>query len=221
MMFKKYILGTALIMVLALVMAGCGAENPGSNLNEEVEQGVDSGQQEEAGDAGSGKAEDQGSTETAAETEETKGSEEEAVEERPEAVDFTMTDWQGSEISLSQYRGKIVFLNFFATWCPPCQAEMPEFQEAYEAYDGDVVFLIVDDYKGERPGTSVDDVKQWYSDGGYTMPMIIDEEGDLREFYGARAYPTTYVIDRDGGVVGYLEGAMNQDMIEQVLAQVE
>ena len=212
--------GVALIMTLLVVLAGCGSEKPGTNLGEETNNAVESAQTEKQEERAAETANEGQSQENTDEQASEEGSEE-AVEERPEAVDFTMTDWQGNEISLSQYRGKIVFLNFFATWCPPCQAEMPEFQAAYEAYGGDVVFLIVDDYKGEKPGTSVEDVKQWFTDGGFTMPMIIDEEGALRQFYGARAYPTTYVIDREGGVVGYLEGAMDQNMVEQVLAQVE
>lgn len=140
-------------------------------------------------------------------------------EERPPSIDFTLEDWQGNTVSLSDYRGKIVFLNFFATWCPPCQEEMPEFEQAYVDYEGDVVFLIVDVFTSER--TDLAGVKQWWEDGGYTMPMIIDEEGALQGDYPVRAFPTTFVIDREGDVVGYVEGRINRAMVEQVIAQAE
>lgn len=159
-------------------------------------------------------------TEAPAETT-TEAAEDESAgaEDRMPAADFTMTDWQGNTVSLSDYEGKIVFLNFFATWCPPCQEEMPVFEEAYQDYEGDVVFLIVDVFTSER--TDVAGVKEWYTDGGYTMPMIIDEEGALQQDYPVRAFPTTFIIDRDGGVLGYLEGAMDRSMVDQVVGMVE
>ena len=143
----------------------------------------------------------------------------EPEEERPDAVDFTLTSSTGESISLSDYEGKIVFVNFFTTWCTYCDLEMPDFQAAYEAHGGDVVFLLVDVYQSER--ISTDEVVQWYEERGYTMPMVIDEEGIATVSYPVRAFPTTFVVDREGKVMGYLEGAMEADMIESIILQAD
>lgn len=193
----------AVLMVSVLALAGCGAEPDVDNLNETVK---DTASVEVA------------TTQVAAEVTEAV-TEAEETPERPPAIDFTMTGWQGDEITLSDYQGKIVFLNFFATWCPPCQEEMPLFQQAYEDYEGDVVFQIIDVYSSERDGYQ--NVVDWYTDGGYTMPMIIDEEGQLEKDYPIRAFPTTFVIDREGNVLGYLEGGMTRDMVDSIVQQAD
>ena len=202
---RKWIIAVMLVSVLAL--AGCGAENTADNLNDDVKE--ETTQQSVA------------TTEVAAEADEASEGPTESAQsqERQPAIDFTMTGWQGDEITLSGYEGKIVFLNFFATWCPPCQEEMPEFQQAYEDYEGDVVFQIIDVYSSEREGYQ--QVVDWYTDGGYTMPMIIDEEGQLEKDYPVRAFPTTFVIDREGNVLGYLEGAMTREMVDSIIEQAD
>jgi cytochrome c-type biogenesis protein len=200
--YMKRLLMIIAVLGLVTALAACGEEPPGEDLNP-VEETVESTEVAEEAVPAAEEAE------------------EEAEEERMPAIDFTLMDWQGNETSLSDYKGEIVFLNFFATWCPPCQAEMPEFEEASIDYEGEVTFLIVDVYTGEKAGTSVQDVKDWYSEGGFTMPMVIDEEGVLNDHYPVRAFPTTFVIDEEGGVVGYLEGAMTREMVDQVIAQVK
>lgn len=204
-MMKK-IIGVSTLLTMIMLVSACSNEVPGENLNETV---------------ATTEVAETTETQAAAEPEETtaEAKEEPVGEERPPAADFTMTDWQGNTVSLSDYRGKIVFLNFFATWCPPCEKEMPEFEQAYQDYGGDVVFLIIDVFTSER--TDLAGVEQWWVDGGYTMPMIIDVEGDLNDDYPVRAFPTTFVIDREGGVLGYLEGGMDRAMVDQILDQVE
>lgn len=198
----RKVFSAAVMLLLISALAACGSVEPETTpAVEEAEEN---------------KVAPQAPADTSVESEEA----EPAEEAFQPAVDFTMTDWQGNEVSLSDYKGKIVFLNFFATWCPPCEKEMPEFQQAYEDYEGDVVFLIVDVYTSER-GSSVEDVKQWYTDGGYTMPMIIDETGELNQYYPVRAFPTTFIINREGNVLGYLEGAMERELVDQVIEQVD
>lgn len=198
------------LLVGILVLSSCASEVPGDNLNDvQVTEDVADVQESEQSVEETEEQADQASEE----------SPEEIPDERPDAVDFTMTSWQGEEISLSNYEGKIVFLNFFATWCPPCQEEMPVFQQAYEDYEGDVVFQIIDVYSSERDG--LQNVIDWYTEGGYTMPMIIDETDELSEFYPVRAFPTTFIIDREGKVLGYLEGGMSREMVDSVIAQAD
>ena len=198
------------LMIGVLILSSCATEVPGDNLNEQVTVNVEGAQESEQPIE---EVKEQSVEEPTVEEKD------ERSEDRPAAVDFTMTSWQGEEITLSGYEGKIVFLNFFATWCPPCQEEMPLFQQAYEDYEGDVVFQIIDVYASERDGYQ--NVIDWYTDGGYTMPMIIDEEDVLSEFYPVRAFPTTFVIDREGNVLGYLEGGMNREMVDSIIAQAD
>lgn len=147
--------------------------------------------------------------------------EEPLAEERvlPEAFDFTLTSSLGEEISLSDYEGKIVFLNFFTTWCVYCDQEMPDFQKVYDENNGDVVFLLVDVFSSEK--IDREGVIAWYEERGYTMPMVIDEESVTADLYPVRAFPTTFVVNREGDVFGYLEGAMSLEMVESVIQQID
>ena len=152
------------------------------------------------------------------------GPEEEQAEEQEEelipAPDFKLTDQFGNEHSLSDYRGKIVFLNFWATWCPPCRAEMPYIQELYEEYsqmeDSDVVILAVafPDYGRE---TDIDGVKSFLDENGYTYPVLMDEGATLLLQYYITAYPTTFLINPEGNVLGYIPGSMTKDIMLDVI----
>ncbi len=145
-------------------------------------------------------------------------------EKQPEdphaAIDFTLTDQFGRPHRLSDYRGRVVFLNFWATWCPPCREEMPYIQNLYEKYgdDGDVVILAV-----AGPG-SIDDqdeagVKAFLSDNGYTYPVLMDLTGEIFGRYSVNSLPTTFMIDRNGSVLGYVPGGMTQEMMQSIIDQ--
>ena len=132
-----------------------------------------------------------------------------AESERPvvPAPDFTLTDQYGQEHTLSDYQGKTVFLNFWATWCGPCQREMPDIQALYEAYgenEGDLVVLGVANPKTEenpyaQDGT-VDEVEAFLTDGGYTFPVVMDTTGAVFAQYAVSAFPTTFMITAEGNV---------------------
>ncbi|MBR5635298.1 MAG: redoxin domain-containing protein [Pseudobutyrivibrio sp.] len=147
---------------------------------------------------------------------------EEAATEKIAAPDFTLTDQYGNTHSLSDYKGKIIFLNFWATWCPPCRAEMPDIQALYEEYqkmdDPDVVILGVafPNYGKEQ---SVEGITQFLDENGYTYPVLMDTEASLVLPYYITAYPTTFMIDPDGNVLGYLPGGMTRDIMENVIEQ--
>lgn len=146
----------------------------------------------------------------------------EATTEKIAAPDFTLTDQYGNTHSLSDYKGKIIFLNFWATWCPPCRAEMPDIQALYEEYqkmdDPDVVILGVafPNYGKEQ---SVEGITQFLDENGYTYPVLMDTEASLVLPYYITAYPTTFMIDTDGNVLGYLPGGMTRDIMENVIEQ--
>ena len=162
-------------------------------------------------------------------SEEIAGSQQEASAEEPEkeqekelipAPDFTLTDQYGNEHSLSDYRGKTVFLNFWATWCPPCKAEMPYIQELYEEYsqmdDSDVVILAVA-FPGYGRETDIEGVKSFLEENGYTYPVLMDEGATLLLQYYITAYPTTFLINPEGNVLGYIPGSMTKDIMLDVI----
>lgn len=144
-------------------------------------------------------------------------------EERPSvpAPDFTLTDQFGESHTLSDYQGKIVFLNFWATWCSPCKSEMPDIQALYEAHGGnaeDLVVLGVAQPGVGREGSS-EDIADFLTEGGYTYPVVMDEDGSVFAQYGIRAFPTTFMISSDGTVYGYVEGAISAEIMEDIVRQ--
>ena len=144
-------------------------------------------------------------------------------EERPSvpAPDFTLTDQFGESHTLSDYQGKIVFLNFWATWCSPCKSEMPDIQALYEAHGGnaeDLVVLGVAQPGVGREGSS-EDIADFLAEGGYTYPVVMDEDGSVFAQSGIRAFPTTFMISSDGTVYGYVEGAISAEIMEDIVRQ--
>ncbi len=138
------------------------------------------------------------------------------------APDFTLVDQYGNTHTLSDYRGKIVFLNFWATWCPPCRAEMPDIQALYEKYSqdetSDVVILGVA-FPNVGSETDVDGIAKFLEENGYTYPVVMDEGGTLQLPYYITAFPTTFMIGTDGSVLGYIPGSMTREIMEDVIHQ--
>lgn len=153
----------------------------------------------------------------------------EEPETDPDAIpapDFTLVDQYGEEHTLSEYRGKTVFLNFWATWCGPCQSEMPEIQSLYESYGSNgedlIVLGVANPSSAENPRAvdgSIDEVSGFLSDNGYTFPVVMDTTGDVLSAYGISAFPTTFMIDTEGNVFGYVTGQLTADMMESIVTQ--
>ncbi|MBO4680143.1 MAG: redoxin domain-containing protein [Lachnospiraceae bacterium] len=147
---------------------------------------------------------------------------EEETNETMAAPGFSLIDQYGETHTLSDYKGRIVFLNFWATWCPPCKAELPYIQELYEEYqameDPDVVFLGVTfpSYGNEQ---DVAGITAFLEENGYTFPVLMDTEASLLQPYYISAFPTTFIIDTGGNVLGYVPGGMTKDIMESVIAQ--
>ena len=137
------------------------------------------------------------------------------------APDFTLIDQFGNQHTLSDYQGKTVFLNFWATWCGPCRSEMPEIQQLYEDYgsnEGDLIVLGVAAPNVGQEG-SEEDIAAFLEENGYTFPVVMDYFGAFSNQYGIRAYPTTFMIDEDGNVFGYVESALTKEMMESIVEQ--
>ena len=122
-------------------------------------------------------------------------------EDRVESENFTLPLLGGGDASLEDYRGSVVFLNFWATWCPPCREEMPSMQLLYdELHDEGLEILAINVL--ENPQT----VQAFIDAEGFTYPVTLDRDGGVMMRYGVRAYPTTYLIDRQGYVIGVRPG---------------
>lgn len=175
----------------------------------------------ESGGSGQENGEDMDSTETTDGTGGPSGSEEEEIITVP-AIDFTLTDQYGNTHTLSDYKGKTVFLNFWATWCRPCKNEMPDIQKIYETYDAegeDALVVLAVAAPGYGWEGTQEDVEQFLKDNGYTYPVVMDISGEIFSQYGIVSLPTTFMIDREGNVFGYIEGQLNMEMMESIISQ--
>lgn len=128
------------------------------------------------------------------------------------APDFTVLDKDGNTVKLSDFRGKPVVLNFWATWCPPCKQELPDFNQAAEAYKDEIVFLMVNLTDGQRD--TVDSVKAFVADNGYTFPVYFDTAYSAANAYMVSSIPTTYFINAKGEAVNYKIGMMTAAELE-------
>ncbi len=130
------------------------------------------------------------------------------------APDFTFPDIHGKSISLSQYRGKIVFLNIWATWCGPCRIEMPDMEKLWQKFKKeDFVILAV---SIDRQGKSV--VIPFLQELGLTFPVLLDPKSHIQSLYMVRALPSSLIVDKSGRIVSRVAGARNwfsSDMIEK------
>jgi peroxiredoxin len=128
------------------------------------------------------------------------------------APDFTLPDLQGRQVRLSDFRGKVVFLNLWATWCPPCRMEMPSMEALYRGLAGkDFVMLAVAEDEGGAPA-----VGSFVRELGLTFTVLLDPEATLSPRYGATGYPETFIIDRNGEVVNHTIGPAEWDSEEMI-----
>lgn len=146
----------------------------------------------------------------------------ETKEETIPAIDFTLKDQYGEEHTLSDYKGKTVFLNFWATWCPPCKAEMPDIQNVYETYDteGEDALVLLGIAAPNMGGEgSEEQIAAFLKEQGYTYPVVMDTTGEIFSAYGITSFPTTFMIDREGNVFGYVTGMLSEDVMQSIIKQ--
>ena len=144
----------------------------------------------------------------------TGGSGDESTEpEKILAPDFTVYDSEGNEVHLSDFTGKPIVLNFWASWCGPCRSEMPDIQKAYETYGQDIHFLIVNLTDGSRE--TVEAARDYVSQEGYTFPVYFDTTLHAASVYGAYSIPMTFFIGAEGQPIARYSGAMPADILQQ------
>ncbi len=125
------------------------------------------------------------------------------------AIDFTLKDLNGKEVSLSDFKGKNVYLNFFATWCPPCRAEMPDIETMYQKYkDKDFVVLAV------NLGEDGDTVKNFFESNNLNFNAVLDSDQSVASQYNISAIPVSIFIDKQGNIVAKKVGAMTGGEME-------
>jgi len=134
------------------------------------------------------------------------------------APDFALKTLDGSEVSLSQFRGQPVLINFWASWCPPCRLEMPDLVRAYEAHkaEGFVVLGVNLTFQDSLP-----DVQAFVDEFQMTFPVLLDEQGDVTEnLYRLRGLPLSVFVNPDGIIARVQIGAMTGEQIDQFVAEI-
>jgi thiol-disulfide isomerase/thioredoxin len=118
------------------------------------------------------------------------------AKEKRQPPDWTLKTVEGKNITLSQLKGKIVFINFWATWCPPCRSEMPSMEALYKRFRGDGLEFVAVDIAEDAAG-----VRKFLNEYKLTFPVVLDANGAVSNNYGIQGIPATFVIDRDGKVI--------------------
>ena len=139
----------------------------------------------------------------------------EAVNKAP---DFTVQDGEGNLVKLSDFFGKPIVLNFWASWCPPCKAELPDFEDACKKYDGEVVFLMVN--MTDNQMETVEVAKDFIKTYGYDFPVYFDVSYEAAMVYGIRSIPQTYFINAEGEAVASATGMISAEQLEQGIGMI-
>ena len=134
------------------------------------------------------------------------------------APDFTVCDKDGNEVHLSDYIGKPVVLNFWASWCGPCKMELPDFQEKYLEHGEEVQFLMINLTDGARE--TMDGAAAFVSGQGYTFPVFYDTKSSASAAYGTYSIPVTYFIDSEGYAIGRAVGAIDGETLQRGIAMI-
>lgn len=210
---KKYgklaALAAALILVIGLAAAAYNklkAEAELPSLTEELEESS-KGDTKEQEDTGEEDLAEESEGETSAE----ENSDEDPGAGRQDAIDVTIYDSEGKAVKLSDFYGKPVVMNFWATWCGYCKQEMPDFQEAYEEYGEEVEFLFINSTDGSRE--TREKAAAYLEDQGYTVPAFYDEDLEAVYTYGVNSLPTTILLNKKGRGAAYAPGLMEKDTL--------
>ncbi len=225
-----------ILIVLALLLVGGGVwfvardnEEVGSGLEEEANEEVldpeDENKEdpvdEELGEDESVAEEDPNDDQTSGENNDRddqraeEGEEVEAdIKAGSPAPDFTVESLDGQAVSLSDYMGKIVLLNFWATWCTFCDQEMPDLDKLDKEFE-DVEVLAVDVMEEKAI------VEDYIEEGGYEFDVVLDIEGEIARTYLVSGYPTSYFIEEDGTLIGRVVGPLEYDMMVDIIEQIK
>lgn len=138
-------------------------------------------------------------------------------EQKQKALDATVYDLDGNAVKLSDFYGKPIVLNFWASWCPPCKEEMPAFEKLYQEKGGEIQFLMVDMVDGSQE--TLEKGSSYVEEQGFTFPVYYDTDMDMAYQYGVTSLPTTLLIDSDGYIVGYQKGAISEEILRTAIEE--
>ncbi|QUW23997.1 TlpA family protein disulfide reductase [Sporosarcina sp. Marseille-Q4063] len=145
---------------------------------------------------------------------------ESGLDKNERAPDFELTTLAGETVSLSDYKGKTVILNFWASWCPPCRVEMPFMENYYEENKDseNMEILAVNMTKTERGGgDKIEKVQGFVDEHELTFPILLDDAGEVVKLYQVMAYPTTYIINPDGIITDVVIRALDEELITELV----
>ena len=135
-----------------------------------------------------------------------------SLDDKPDAPDFKVYDKDNNEVNLSDFKGEYIVINFWASWCSPCRAEMDHFQEAYDKYsEKGVKFFMINATDGDRE--TVQTASEYFKENSYDMDIYFDVDFDASINYSVRSLPTTFFIDKDGKVIAYKLGTFEKDLL--------
>jgi peroxiredoxin len=132
-----------------------------------------------------------------------------------EAPDFVLPDLDGNEVALSDHRGDVVLINFWATWCPPCRVEMPDMEAVYREHKGDGFEILGVDQREPK-----ELVEEFVTERGFSWIFLLDEDFDVSREYSATSIPRSILVDRDGSVAHIWSGSLTRSQLETQLANL-
>lgn len=134
------------------------------------------------------------------------------------APNFTVYDLEGNEVNLTDFFGKPIIVNFWASWCGPCKMEMPDFNEAYKTYKGEIEFLMVNMTDGSRETKEL--ASSFIAENGYTFPVYYDTDYSAAITYSVSSLPTSYFLNANGELVTYAKGAIDAATLEKGISMI-
>lgn len=141
------------------------------------------------------------------------------IQDKTMAIDFIVQDIDGNDVRLSDFYGKPIVLNFWASWCPPCKSEMPEFNQTYNEFNGEIVFLMINQTDGSRE--TVEKASDYVKSQGFTFPVYYDTTFEAATLYNVTAIPTTYFIDKEGTIISQVKGAMDKSILLDKIKEIQ